>query len=133
MTIFDKTTFKFIIAGIINTLVGSSVMFILYNLFHLNYWLSSAMNYVIGSIVSYFLNKHFTFKNKQKNPKQILKFALNISSCYLIAYGIAKPAVSWLLKDITPNVQENTAMIIGMCFFTVLNYFGQKLWVFNNK
>ena len=57
----DLTFWKFILVGIINTLVGTTVMFVAYNLCHLNYWVSSASNYVVGSIVSYFLNKYFTF------------------------------------------------------------------------
>lgn len=33
----DFTTIKFIIVGIINTVVGTSVMFILYNIFSVGY------------------------------------------------------------------------------------------------
>lgn len=54
MKLIDKTTFKFIFVGIINTLVGTSVMFVAYNLLHFSYWISSASNYIIGSIVSFF-------------------------------------------------------------------------------
>lgn len=50
----DFTTIKFIIVGIINTVVGTSVMFVLYNVFSVGYWMSSAANYIIGSIVSCF-------------------------------------------------------------------------------
>ena len=50
-----------------NTLVGTGVMFAAYNLLHLSYWVSSASNYVVGSIVSYFLNKYFTFQNKERS------------------------------------------------------------------
>ena len=58
---FDKTFLKFIIVGVANTLFGTAVMFIAYNLLHFSYWVSSASNYVFGSILSYFLNKYFTF------------------------------------------------------------------------
>lgn len=40
--------------GVINTLVGTGVMFAAYNLLHLSYWVSSASNYVVGSIVELF-------------------------------------------------------------------------------
>ena len=72
---FDSSFFRFLIVGCINTLVGYGVMFGLYNLAGLHrwgdlgFWLSSAANYVIGSIVSYFLNKHFTFRNTEKAQK----------------------------------------------------------------
>ena len=42
----DLTFWKFILVGIINTLVGTTVMFVAYNLCHLNYWVSSASNYI---------------------------------------------------------------------------------------
>ena len=77
----DKTFFKFIIVGIINTIVGAGIMFVLYNLFHCSYYFSSIMNYVIGSIVSYFLNKYYTFKSKKVSAKEIIYFILNIKLC----------------------------------------------------
>ena len=43
---YDKTFLKFIIVGVINTIVGAGVMFALYNIFHFSYWVSSIMNYV---------------------------------------------------------------------------------------
>lgn len=67
----DITFWKFVLVGIVNTLVGTGVMFAAYNLLHLSYWVSSASNYVVGSIVSYFLNKYFTFQNKEKSWKQL--------------------------------------------------------------
>lgn len=69
--LLDLTFWKFVLVGIINTVVGTTVMFVAYNALHFSYWVSSASNYIIGSIVSYFLNKYFTFQNKEKSAKQI--------------------------------------------------------------
>lgn len=52
--LLDVTFWKFVLVGIVNTLVGTTVMFVAYNALHLSYWISSASNYIIGSIVSYF-------------------------------------------------------------------------------
>lgn len=129
----DFTTIKFIIVGIINTIVGTSVMFILYNVFSVGYWMSSAANYIIGSIVSYFLNKYFTFQNKEKSFKQIVLFVINISLCYLIAYGVAKPTIAFILGQYNEKIQGNISMLVGMGLFVVLNYFGQRLVVFKQN
>lgn len=129
----DFTTIKFIIVGIINTVVGTSVMFILYNVFSVGYWMSSAANYIIGSIVSYFLNKYFTFRNREKSFKQIILFIINISLCYLIAYGIAKPMVAFILNQYNEKIQGNISMLVGMGLFVILNYFGQRLVVFRQS
>lgn len=128
----DIVTIKFLVVGIINTIVGTGLMFILYNLFSMNYWISSAANYIVGSIVSYFLNKYFTFQNKEKSVKQMWKFALNIIVCYFLAYGAAKPIVFYLLSGINEKIQGNVAMLAGMCLFVIFNYLGQRFLVFKN-
>ncbi len=128
--ILDKTFWKFILVGIINTLVGTTVMFVSYNVFHLNYWISSALNYIIGSVVSYFLNKYYTFQDKKKSWKTVAKFILNISVCYLLAYGIAKPLTAMILSGFSKSIQENGAMLVGMGLFVILNYFGQRFFAF---
>jgi len=131
--LFDKTFWKFILVGVANTLFGSAVMFGFYNLLHCSYWVSSAANYVFGSILSYFLNKHFTFRNTETGWKPILRFTVNILACYLIAYGIAKPLVAMLLAGSPLVVQENGAMIVGMGLFVMLNYLGQRLFAFKKQ
>ena len=110
--ILDVTFWKFVLVGIVNTLVGTAVMFAAYNVLHLSYWISSASNYVVGSIVSYFLNKYFTFQNKEKSWKQLVKFALNITVCYLVAYGLAKPLVSWFLHGQSKRFSGSPAITL---------------------
>lgn len=80
----DKTLIKFVMVGIVNTLFGSAIMFAMYNLIGCSYWVSSAANYIFGSILSFFLNKHFTFQNKSKDVSVVIKFAINIIVCYLL-------------------------------------------------
>ena len=128
--VIDRVTIKFLIVGVINTLVGTSVMFLFYNIFHVGYWVSSALNYIVGSIVSFFLNKYFTFKSKKKSFREVIRFVLNIMVCYILAYGIAKPCVHYVLAGCSLAVRDNMAMLAGMCLFVVLNYFGQRFLVF---
>lgn len=127
---FDITTIKFILVGIVNTIVGTGVMFFLYNFCSVNYWIASASNYIVGSIVSYFLNKYFTFKNTERSIRQIVKFIINISVCYFIAYGVARPVVATLLPGAREKAGGNIAMLVGMSLFVILNYFGQRFYVF---
>ena len=129
----DRTFWKFILVGVVNTLFGTAVMFLCYNLLHLGYWISSGANYVLGSILSYFLNKYFTFQNREKGFGVVLRFTLNILVCYLLAYGIAKPAVAWALSGMSKSVQENGAMLVGMCLFVGFNYLGQRFFAFKGK
>ena len=84
---------KFVLVGGMNTLIGTAVMFFAYNALGFGYWVSTALNYIVGSIFSYFANKYFTFKSKRRSVREVLRFAVNILICYLIAYGVAEPLV----------------------------------------
>lgn len=139
--ILDPTFFRFLLVGVINTLVGYGVMFGLYNLAGLHtwgeagYWLSTVANYTVGSVVSFFLNKHFTFRSREKGAGVVLRFALNIAVCMLLAYGIAKRATVWLLAGtaLSQQVQGNLSMLVGSGLFVVLNYFGQRFFAFRRR
>ena len=132
-SVFDVKLIKFILVGLLNTLVGSAIMFGLYNLADCSYWFSSAVNYVLTSILSFFLNKYFTFKNKENSFAQIIRFVLNIAVCYVVAYGIAKPLVSIMLTSASVSLRENISMLVGMCLFTGFNYLGQRFFAFKEK
>jgi putative flippase GtrA len=133
MPIYEYSFFKFILVGIINTLVGGILIFVLYNKAGLDYWLSSALSYILGSCASFFLNKYFTFMKKEWNLFMIITFVINIVICYGIAYGIAKPMMDYLLKDNPQKIRENVALVTGICLFTGLNYFGQRFIVFKSN
>lgn len=130
---FDKTFWKFILVGVVNTLFGTAIMFGFYNLLHLSYWVSSAANYFFGSILSYFLNKYFTFKNTEKGAGTIIRFVINIALCYLIAYGAAKPLARLILSGASETVRDNVAMLVGMGLFVLLNYVGQRFFAFRER
>ena len=129
----DHTFMKFAMVGVINTIVGTTVMFVFYNVFHFSYWVSSASNYIIGSIISYLLNKNFTFRFKEQKYWSLLRFVLNILTCYLLAYGIAKPVMHWILTGFSQTIQENVSMMLGMGLFVVFNYLGQRFFTFKKK
>ena len=131
--ILKSTVLRFGLGGIVNTVVGTAIMFGLYNLAHCSYWVSSASNYILTSILSFFLNKFFTFQNKEKDAKQVVRFAVNIAICYLLAYGIAKPACLWMLSGTSQSIRDNVSMLVGMCLFTAFNYLGQKFFAFKSK
>ena len=138
---FDVKFGKFILVGVLNTLVGTGLQFLLFNLLGWNEWVSSVTGYFLGSVLSYFLNKYFTFKNQEKGIKPILKFALNISVCYTIAYVIAIPLISYIctansLTMFGWSVEKfsgNLSMVVGSCLFVACNYIGQRFFAFKEK
>ncbi len=137
----NNSLVRFILVGAVNTLVGTGTMFLLYNCIpwsvpegsNLPYWVSTAANYVVGSVVSFFLNKYFTFRAKAWSWGEVWRFTVNILLCYGIAYGVARPLVRWALTGAAQTVQDNVAMLAGMVLFVFLNYFGQRFFAFRKK
>ena len=134
---FDRSFFLFLAVGAANTVVGAALMLVFYQWAGMGYWGSSALSYLLASVMSFFLNRRFTFASNAGLAKSAARFALNIAICYLIAYSAAKPAVQALLLRCTPQVGqevcEQAAMLFGMGLFTLLNYFGQRYGVFQKR
>ncbi len=130
---FDERFWKFLGVGVVNTLLGTGVMFLLYNVVHSSYWVASAANYIVGGVVSYVLNKRFTFHNQERSSRVLLRFIVSIGVCYLIAYGLAKPLAERLLAGADRAIQENVAMLTGMCLYVGLNYIAQRFFAFREK
>lgn len=124
---------RFILVGILNTLLGTALTFGFYNLAHMSYWLSSGLSYFLASIFSFFMNKSFTFRNRDSILSSGLRFALNIAVCYGLAFGLAKPAVLLSLvryPQLSQTITDNVALLSGMVLFTVFNFIGQKFFAF---
>lgn len=127
---FNRQFISFLLVGLANTLVGTGLMFLLYNLCNCSYWFSSCMNYCVGGIVSYILNKRFTFKNYSRDKKIIVKFIFTIFICYFISYKISAFVIDFLLSSLSNKLKGNIAMFVGMCLYVILNFLGQKFFAF---
>ena len=122
---------RFIVVGVLNTIIGTATMLIAYYC-GFGYWISTALNYIVGSVFSYFANKYFTFHSKAKDKKELFRFIINIVVCYFVAYGVAKPIIIKVLGSGNIFI-DYVSMILGMLIFIVINYLGQKFYVFNNR
>lgn len=130
--IIDKSFFLFLLVGISNTLLSAVLMFALEGL---GYWPSTAIAYILGAVLSFFLNKKYTFKNNDTVLKSALRFGLNIIMCYILAFFLAQPIADKLLSflNVTPIWQERLTKLFGMGLYTLINYFGQRFFAFKNR
>lgn len=134
-SLFDRSFLVFLAVGVVNTLFGTAIMLVLYNVFGCSYWVSSFCDYLFGSILSYFLNKRFTFHYQQTDLRSIVRFTLNIVVCYLLAYSAALPLTRRALESLALSkpVVENVAMLVGTVLFMLINYVGQKFFAFRKS
>ena len=124
------TLSRFILVGIVNTIFGMVIMAIFYNVLNIGYWLCTSLAYVMASILSFFLNKYYTFKVIDWSSYIVFSYILNIFICYGVANIISKPMIYCILSNYNQTLKDNIAMLLGMCIFTGLNYIGQKYFVF---
>lgn len=148
---FDEKLLKFAFVGVLNTVVGYGINLIALNVFHLPFMVAGVLNYVPTSVMSFFLNKYFTFKSKGNIWKEAIRFAVNVAVCFTLAYGIAQPLTAFCMgyapKSVFDFIQtctfgllsekqsiiENVATIVGMVLFVIFNYTGQRFFAFKNE
>lgn len=132
-----KEFFKFILAGVSNTLIGMLLIFFFYNKLELGYWASTAMGYLAGGVWAYFMSRYFVFRYEKKEKWLIIRFALNMAVCYFMAYLIAKPVAVRICQSVVPQFSaertEKTAIVMGMGIYTMLNFLGQKFICFRKN
>jgi len=123
---------RFLMVGIINTIVGLSMIFLLFYIFHLSYWVATFFGNIVGGLVSFILNRSFTFQSDKSIKRTIVPFFLVMFICYFVSYNIGKKiAFSFLNITALPILSvHDLAILLGSGLYTITNYFGQKRFVF---
>ena len=145
LTLFDAKLWKFLLVGIINTLVGEGLKALFLAVTPLSSLPASALGTAIASVMSYFLNRYFTFKYQGSGAKAVWRFALNIIVCYVLSHAIALLLLYPILTgweggwfaglNLIASVESKTsadyiATFAGSCLFVGFNYLGQRFFAF---
>lgn len=124
---------RFLMVGAINTLTGLTIIFMLLSVLGWSYWLSTFIGNSVGAVVSYLLNRSFTFQSQIGFTKGALKFITVILLCYFISYSfsdIVAEAIYIRVSHFPLINQEEFAILLGSGIYTLSNYIGQKNFVF---
>ena len=122
---------RFLVVGVGNTLLSMAVELGLYNLGGANPVLSSAVGYVVGAVMSFFLNRRFTFHSQEELGRSAVKFAVNVAVLWTLTHPLLQPWLAGKLQAVfVEKWANNVALVICMGLYTVLNYFGQRFFAF---
>lgn len=134
---FNKGMLIFLSIGVGNAFLTLLLVYGMYDLIHLGYWFSSAIAFTICSIISYILNKKYTFRNENNTFLTAIKFTIVIVVSYMTAYLIALPIAKECFSVINVNISktgvERIALLAGQVIFTAINYLGQRYFAFRKK
>ncbi|MFM2449116.1 MAG: hypothetical protein RIS44_1566 [Pseudomonadota bacterium] len=120
---------RFLLVGLANTALGLSVIYAS------KYWLSlhdaaaNALGYTIGLILSFTLNRRWTFKetsNKSLQTRVVLRFL----AASLLGYGLNLLAVMLGIHGLHLNAY--LAQCVGIPPYTLTVYWLCKTWVFTS-
>ena len=78
---------RFGLVGVMNTVVTLAAIFILMEVFRLNYLLSNVCGYALGLVNSFLWNKLWTFKSNGPMLKEGAAFLIVFAVCYLVQSG----------------------------------------------
>lgn len=112
----DKTFIRFVIVGLANTLIGYTIIMILFHLIGLSYSLSYFLSYLVGIIISFFLNRHFVFFSQNDKRKEFIKFLIAFALSYSVSYFGLYLIMEYQL------LHANIAFFAGMVIYSTLFY-----------
>jgi putative flippase GtrA len=143
----SKQITKFIISGVLAVGVDFTVYFALSQ--YLDPSVSKAISFCSGMVVTYNMNKFWTWKQPEKNNKRLMLFSLLYAVALLINVGtnnwmlssipnytfhfLLNSDTSELIKSIVIGVDKLAAFVIATAASVTLTYVGQKYWLFREK
>lgn len=126
---------RFGLVGILNTLVDFGLLNILMFTTHISggfwYAIFKCISYMSSVIVSFILNKKWTFKSKNQNAAiEVIKFITVTFATLLINVGISLWIVQNNVLGLNSYLWGNIAAFSGAVITIFMRYFGFKFWVF---
>ena len=111
----------FLIAGL--SAVGTDFITYYIMLNFLHHDIAKILSFILGTIVAFVINKYWTFERYKKSYKQIFQFVILYSATLFVNVMINRSVL-----DFTELVF--LAFLIATGASTILNFVGQKWWVF---
>lgn len=131
---------KYNIIGVLNTLITLATVWVLHQILDWNLELSNFLGFVAGGVNSYFCNRIWNFKSKNKKRTEVLRFlvvflcsyALNLLVLEVCAYLLvnaswAAPFTTWISKFMKPTYFAN---IVANVVYVIASFLLYKKWVF---
>lgn len=116
--------FRYLVVGVINTLLGYCIIFACMYLAGMTPEASNVAGYAVGLVVSYVLNRYYTFNNKQSRRGEILRFL----AVFFVAYVSNFAVLLILIHRI--GMHEGGSQIIAGLVYVVASFLMNKYYVF---
>ena len=113
---------RFSLVGIVNSVLGYSLIFS-FMFFGMGPYLSNAISYTVGLIVSFILNKSLVFRSEKKYLAELFKFIVT----FICAYSLNLAILYTLLRF---NYNPYLSQLLAGGVYTLTVYITSRIWVF---
>lgn len=120
-------TVRFLVVGILNTIVGYIIYFLCLRFFHLNYIISLLFAHILGVVHSYFWNSKWTFKSGSYTYKNLAKFV----GVYVSSFTI-NLLVLYIMVDFL-RINPLFSQVVALFITTLISFVGHKYWSFKTS
>ncbi len=118
---------RFLVVGVLNTLLGYAVIFACMYGAGLSPELSNVAGYAVGLFLSYFLNKFYTFESASKSHKEIMRFL----AVFALAYGANFIALQVLIYQM--GIYKGLSQVLAGIIYIVASFLLNKHYVFETE
>jgi putative flippase GtrA len=126
-SLIPETAVRYVLVGVANTFVGLGVIYAAMYFLHFSDALANSMGYLVGVIISFFLNRNWTFAHTGSIAPALARFI----GVLLVAY-FANLATVLALIDIW-GFNPYVAQAVGVLPYTALGYFGSRYFAFHGR
>jgi putative flippase GtrA len=119
---------KFLFVGGLFTILNYAIFYILFRFFGVHYIIASAIGYITGLVLGYFVNKLWTYQ-VSKDSEESYAFM------YLLVYMVSLAAGSFFLKVLVDylHINELISNIFSIGLSTIMNFLGTNFLVFKDS
>ena len=118
---------RFCAVGLLNTTVGLAVIFLLMRVGGMNYIAANLVGYIVGFLISFVLNRNWTFEHKGPILNAALQWTLVVSLAYLVNLSIVITCHQYM------GINAYVSQLFGVAAYTILTFVSGRLFVFSSK
>lgn len=112
---------RYLLVGVINTMVGYGVILFLQLGLGVHAIAANALGYFVGLVVSYLLNRAYTFRSSQSHAKGVPTFIAVAGMCYLLNLAVLQLTIGYLGLSV-PIAQGMAIGCYSIAFFVAGRY-----------
>lgn len=120
----SATALRFLLVGIVNTLVGLASIFAAKGIFGMGDVAANALGYGVGLLTSFSLNRSWTFRHNGPVFRAIVSFLIAQS----VAYSLNLTCVLGMIEY---GIDSYLAQALGMPPYMVVSYLGTRYFAFS--